>query len=178
MSIVNLSDALSFIRAIPDFPQPGILFYDVTPLLSDANAFKTVVAAMSGADPDTDYVAGMEARGFIFASALSIHQNVGFIPIRKSGKLPGDTFTESYGLEYGTDTLQIHRDSCAPGQKVIIVDDVLATGGTACAAIKLVQSTGGVVSEIVFLLEIDALHGRQKILSEFPTMIIRSLKRF
>jgi adenine phosphoribosyltransferase len=175
---VNLSDALSLIREIPDFPQPGILFYDVTPLLSDAKAFKTVVVEMSTKTATADYVAGMEARGFIFASALSIHQNVGFIPIRKSGKLPSDTFTESYGLEYGTDTLQIHRDSCAPGEKVMIVDDVLATGGTACAAIRLVQSTGGEVSEIVFLLEIDALHGRQKILSEFPSINIRSLKRF
>ena len=174
---MNLSDALSLIRAIPDFPHPGILFYDVTPLLGDPDAFKTVVIEMSGSDMRVDFVAGMEARGFIFASALSVHSSVGFIPIRKSGKLPSHTFTESYGLEYGTDTLQIHRDSCAPGKKVLIVDDVLATGGTACAAIKLVHSTGGEVSEIVFLLEIDALQGRQRILSEFPTMIIRSLKR-
>ncbi len=174
---MNLSDALSLIRAIPDFPQQGILFYDITPLLGNPDAFKTVVTEMSGSGMKVDFVAGMEARGFIFASALSVHSNAGFIPIRKSGKLPGYTFTESYGLEYGTDTLQIHRDSCAPGKKVLIVDDVLATGGTACAAIKLVHSTGGKVSEIVFLLEIDALQGRQKILSEFPTMIIRSLKR-
>jgi len=174
---VNLSDALSLVRAIPDFPQSGILFYDVTPLLGNPDAFKTVVTEMSGSNANIDYVAGMEARGFIFASALSIQENVGFIPIRKSGKLPSDTFTESYGLEYGTDTLQIHRDSCAPGKKVLIVDDVLATGGTACAAIRLVHSTGGEVSEIVFLLEIEALQGRQRILSEFPTMIIRSLKR-
>ena len=174
---MNLSEALSLIREIPDFPHPGILFYDVTPLLGNPNAYKTIVSEMSGSDLDIDYVAGMEARGFIFASAISIHHNVGFIPIRKSGKLPSDTFTENYGLEYGTDTLQIHRDACVPGMKVLIADDVLATGGTACAAIKLVQSTGAEVSEIVFLLEIDALQGRHKILSEFPTMRIRSLKR-
>jgi len=173
---VNLSDALSLIREIPDFPQPGILFYDVTPLLGNPDAFETTVIEMSGTHQNIDYVAGMEARGFIFASALAIHKSIGFIPIRKFGKLPSETFSENYGLEYGTDTLEIHKDSCAPGTKVLIVDDVLATGGTACAAIKLVQSAGGEVREIVFLLEITALEGRQRILNEFPSMKIRSLK--
>ena len=174
---MNLSEALTLIREIPDFPKSGILFYDVTPLLGNPYAFKTIVNEMSGSNLDIDYVAGMEARGFIFASAIAIHHSIGFIPIRKSGKLPSDTFTENYGLEYGTDTLQIHRDASVPGKKVLIVDDVLATGGTACAAIKLVQSTGAEVSEIVFLLEINALQGRHKILTEFPTMRIRSLRR-
>ena len=131
---------------------------------------------MSEGEFGLDYVAGMEARGFIFASALSNHINIGFIPIRKMGKLPSDTYQENYGLEYGSDTMEIHKDSCAPDAKVLIVDDVLATGGTASAAIKLVEKTGATVSKLVFLLEIESLKGREKILSEFPEMNIRSLK--
>lgn len=173
---MNLSDALSLIRQVPDFPQPGILFHDITPLLGNPLAFKKVVQEMSENISQIDYVAGMEARGFIFASALSVDRNIGFIPIRKSGKLPSDTFQESYGLEYGTDTLEIHKDCCTPSSKVLIVDDVLATGGTACAAIRLVQRTGASVSKLVFLLEIEFLHGRKKILSEFPDLNIHSLK--
>jgi adenine phosphoribosyltransferase len=174
---VNLSDALSLIRKIPNFPKPGILFYDVTPLLANSDAFKTIVREMAASDLDTNFVAGMEARGFIFASAIAIERKSGFIPIRKSGKLPGPTFSESYGLEYGDDTLQIHKDACGPGKSVLIIDDVLATGGTACAAIKLVQSTGAKVSRITFLLEIESLHGREKIENEFPLLEIRTLKK-
>jgi adenine phosphoribosyltransferase len=173
---VNLSDALSLIRQIPNFPQPGILFHDITPLLANPSAFKTIIEEMSKNVLEINYVAGMEARGFIFASALSNQMNVGFVPIRKAGKLPSDTYQESYGLEYGVDTLEIHKDSCQEGSKVLIVDDVLATGGTAKAAIKLIEKTGAKVSEIVFLLEIQALQGRKKVLAEFPDMNIRSLK--
>jgi adenine phosphoribosyltransferase len=173
---VKLDDALSLIRQIPDFPLPGILFHDITPLLGNSKAFKTIIEEMSEGEFGLDYVAGMEARGFIFASALSNHINIGFIPIRKMGKLPSDTYQENYGLEYGSDTLEIHKDSCAPDTKVLIVDDVLATGGTASAAIKLVEKTGATVSKLVFLLEIESLKGREKILSEFPEMNIRSLK--
>jgi adenine phosphoribosyltransferase len=173
---VKLDDALSLIRQIPDFPLPGILFHDITPLLGNSKAFKTIIEEMSKGEVGLDYVAGMEARGFIFASALSNHINIGFIPIRKVGKLPSDTYQENYGLEYGSDTLEIHKDSCAPNTKVLIVDDVLATGGTASAAIKLVEKTGATVSKLVFLLEIESLKGREKILSEFPEMNIRSLK--
>jgi adenine phosphoribosyltransferase len=173
---VKLSDALSLIRQVPDFPQPGILFHDITPLLANPQAFRRVIQEMSENNSEIDYVAGMEARGFIFASALSVERNIGFIPIRKSGKLPSETFEESYGLEYGMDTLEIHRDCCEPGSTILIVDDVLATGGTACAAIKLVQKTGASVSKIVFLLEIEFLQGRKKILTEFPDMSIHSLK--
>jgi adenine phosphoribosyltransferase len=173
---VNLSDALSLIRQIPNFPQPGILFHDITPLLANPSAFKTIIEEMSKNVLEINYVAGMEARGFIFASALSNQMNVGFVPIRKAGKLPSDTYQESYGLEYGVDTLEIHKDSCQEGSKVLIVDDVLATGGTAKAAIKLIEKTGAKVSEIVFLLEIQALQGRKKVLAEFSDMKIRSLK--
>jgi adenine phosphoribosyltransferase len=173
---VNLNDALSLIRQVPNFPQPGILFHDITPLLANPHAFKTIINEMSAGDNNLDYVAGMEARGFIFASALSNQENLGFIPIRKSGKLPSATYQESYGLEYGTDTLEIHKDSCGPGTNVLIVDDVLATGGTASAAIKLIEKTGATVSKLVFLLEIESLEGRNKIQSQFPEMKIRSLK--
>ena len=173
---MKLSDALSLIREIPNFPKPGILFQDITPLLSNASAFKSIIDHMYAGEYNPDYVAGMEARGFIFASALANEHNIGFIPIRKSGKLPSETYQESYGLEYGSDCLEIHKDSCKPGSNVLIVDDVLATGGTACAAIKLVHRSGGTVSRIVFLLELESLQGRKKIEAEFPSIEIQSLK--
>jgi adenine phosphoribosyltransferase len=173
---VKLSDALSLIREIPNFPKPGILFQDITPLLSNASAFKSIIDHMYAGEYNPDYVAGMEARGFIFASALANEHNIGFIPIRKSGKLPAETYQESYGLEYGSDCLEIHKDSCKPGSNILIVDDVLATGGTACAAIKLVHRSGGTVSRIVFLLELESLQGRKKIEAEFPSIEIQSLK--
>ena len=173
---MNLNDALSLIRPIPNFPQPNILFQDITPLLADSLAFKTVIDEMSNIDENVDYVAGMEARGFIFASAIANNLKSGFIPIRKSGKLPHTTFSESYGLEYGSDTLEIHTDACPPDSTVLIVDDVLATGGTACAAIKLVQKSGAHVPQLVFLLEIQALNGRKKIMQQFPDIKINSLK--
>ena len=173
---MNLNDALSLIRPIPNFPQPNILFQDITPLLADSLAFKTVIDEMSNIDENVDYVAGMEARGFIFASAIANNLKSGFIPIRKSGKLPHTTFSESYGLEYGSDTLEIHTDACPPDSTVLIVDDVLATGGTACAAINLVQKSGARVSRLVFLLEIEALGGRKNILQLFPEVHISALK--
>jgi adenine phosphoribosyltransferase len=173
---VNLSEALSLIRPVPNFPQPNILFQDITPLLSNSLAFKTVIDEMSNIDGTVEYVAGMEARGFIFAAAIASKLNCGFIPIRKSGKLPSRTFSESYGLEYGSDTLEIHQDACPSNSTVLIVDDVLATGGTACAAIKLAQKTGAHVSNMIFLVEISALKGRDVILAHFPHMKIHSLK--
>ena len=173
---MEIDDALNLIRPIPDFPKHNILFQDITPLLSNAEAFSLIVDQMSECDLESDYVAGMEARGFIFASAIAKHRNIGFIPIRKSGKLPAQTFSENYGLEYGTDTLEIHQDACAPSSHVLIVDDVLATGGTACAAIRLIEKTGAAVTSIAFLLEIQELQGRSKILFEFPTIKIQSLK--
>ena len=173
---MKLSDSLNLIRSIPNFPKPDILFQDITPLLANAEAFTSVIEEMSQSDHRFDYVAGMEARGFIFASAIAKHLHIGFIPIRKSGKLPAQTYSESYGLEYGDDTLEIHTDACHPKSTVLVVDDVLATGGTACAAIKLIEKTGAIVSNLVFLLEIESLNGRQEISSRYPSLEIKSLK--
>jgi adenine phosphoribosyltransferase len=119
----------------------------------------------------------MEARGFIFAASIAIQSSRGFIPIRKAGKLPADTHSESYGLEYGDDTLQIHQDACTAPSRILIVDDVLATGGTACAAIRLIEKTGASVNKLIFLLEIEALKGRENILQQFPLMDVESLKK-
>ena len=173
---MNLKEALGLIREIPDFPKTGVVFQDITPMLSNAKAFNFVITHMSSITSQFDHVAGMEARGFIFASAIANHCNRGFIPIRKSGKLPSDTHSEDYGLEYGHDTLEIHKDACGPGGTVLIVDDVLATGGTACAAIRLIEKTGAKVTHLVFLLEIKFLEGRKKIVQEFPLMNIESVK--
>ncbi len=176
MSTVNVKDALELIREVPDFPKPGILFQDITPLLSHPEAFSLVIQNMFSEKSLFDYVAGMEARGFIFASAIANYNSKGFIPIRKSGKLPHDTYSENYGLEYGTDTLEIHKDACSSGKNVLVVDDVLATGGTACAAIRLIEKTGASVTSIAFVIEISALNGRAKIQEHFPSMQITSLK--
>ncbi len=167
---------MELVREIPDFPATGIMFQDITPLLSTADAFNLVITQMSAMAPHFDHVAGMEARGFIFASAIANQCNRGFIPIRKYGKLPSATYSEDYGLEYGHDTLEIHKDACGPGAKVLIVDDVLATGGTACAAIRLIEKTGAVVTHVVFLLEIVALHGRARIEQTFPRISVESIK--
>ena len=174
---MNANEAMKLIREIPDFPKQGILFQDITPLLSNAQAFSAVITHMANSVPDFDFVAGMEARGFIFAASIASQSNRGFIPIRKAGKLPADTHSESYGLEYGDDVLQIHQDACTAHARVLIVDDVLATGGTACAAIRLIQKTGASVSKLIFLLEIEALKGRDNILLKFPDMDIQSLKK-
>jgi len=174
---VNADEAMKLIREIPNFPIQGILFQDITPLLSNAQAFSAVIDHMAHSTSDFDYVAGMEARGFIFAASIAIQSNRGFIPIRKAGKLPADTHSESYGLEYGDDTLQIHQDACAAPSRILIVDDVLATGGTACAAIRLIEKTGASVNKLIFLLEIEALKGRENILQQFPHIDIESLKK-
>ncbi|CAB4370739.1 unannotated protein [freshwater metagenome] len=174
---MNLSDAMGLIREIPDFPKKGILFQDITPLLLNAQAFNVIITYMVNSSSHFDYVAAMEARGFIFAAAIANQSQRGFIPIRKSGKLPSDTHSESYGLEYGADTLQVHKDACAAPSQILIVDDVLATGGTACAAIRLIEKTGASVLKVIFLLEIEALAGRENILQQYPHMDIESLKK-
>jgi adenine phosphoribosyltransferase len=154
------------VRDVPDFPQPGILFKDITPVLADPDGFRTIVTALAdvgrGADgrPVVDKVVGMEARGFILAAPVALALDVGFVPIRKAGKLPGDTHEVSYALEYGEAVLEIHRDALTPGERVLVIDDVLATGGTARATADLVGACGATVAEMAFLMELSFLPGR------------------
>ena len=153
------------IRNVPDFPREGINFKDVSPLLKDAVAFATVVSLMARAveAEEVDYVAGIEARGFILGSALANLLNLGFIPIRKPGKLPGEIIAQSYILEYGESSLEMQRDAVPKGSNVLIVDDILATGGTAKSAAKLVERIGGRVVGFVFLASLEFLNGRKEI---------------
>src|SRR6201985_3388178 len=152
------------VRTVPDFPKPGILFYDITTLLKDRIGFAQMIDAFAAhyMEKDIDLVLGIEARGFIFGPALAYRLNAGFVPIRKPKKLPAETVKWTYDLEYGTDTLEIHKDAIKPGQRVIIVDDLLATGGTANACLQLAQSLGGKVEALAFVVELDFLSGRQK----------------
>lgn len=152
------------VRHIPDFPKPGILFYDVTTLLRDPAGFRESVEAMAAPyeKGSIDLVAGIESRGFILGAAIADRLGAGFVPIRKLGKLPGPTVRESYSLEYGTDCLEVHDDAIQKGQRVLIVDDLLATGGTAAAALKMVRKLGGDVRGLAFLVELDFLGGRRK----------------
>ena len=155
----------SLIREVPDFPKPGINFYDITTLLKDPDGFHESIDALRrhyGAK-GIRTVAGIEARGFIFAPALAYALNAGFVPIRKAKKLPAPTERVEYSLEYGTDSVEVHIDAVEPGQKVLIVDDVLATGGTAAAAAKLVEKLGGQVAGLGFVIELDFLNGRKKL---------------
>jgi adenine phosphoribosyltransferase len=153
------------IRHVPDFPKPGILFYDVTTLLKSPKGFEQAVTAMT--DPhrgaSVDVVVGIESRGFIFGAAIADRLKVGFAPVRKPGKLPAATRRASYALEYGTDSLELHEDAVGHGQRVLIVDDLLATGGTASAAVGLVRGLGGNVVGVQFLIELVALKGRDKL---------------
>jgi len=150
------------IRNIPDFPKPGIQFKDITPLLASPSGFGDALEAMLRVSPhDVDAVAGIESRGFIFAAPMALMLHVGLIPIRKPGKLPGPVFEQTYALEYGTETLTIHQDALQPGQRVLLVDDLLATGGTLAAAARLVERTGAVVAHTAVLIELADLNGRQ-----------------
>ena len=153
------------IREIPDWPKPGILFYDITTLLKDAQGLATVIEGLqSGVNPaDVDVVLGIEARGFFFAPVVAHSLGKGFIPVRKPKKLPAATESVQYALEYGFDTLEIHTDAIKPGQRVLIVDDVLATGGTAAAVAQLVEKLGGKVAGFAFVIELDFLNGREKL---------------
>ncbi len=163
------------IRHVPDFPKPGILFYDITTLLSDAPGFRDTVDALAAPymGEDIDQVVGIESRGFILGAAVAITLGCGFVPIRKPGKLPAATHQESYSLEYGTDALEIHQDACTADHRILIVDDVLATGGTARAAIDLVRRTGGKVIGAAFLIELDFLKGRDKLAGEPVYSVLR-----
>ncbi|HTU99390.1 MAG TPA: adenine phosphoribosyltransferase [Luteitalea sp.] len=153
------------IRHVPDFPKPGILFYDITTLLRDRDGLKRALDAMAAPYVGTpvDLVVGMESRGFIFGAALAYQLGAGFVPVRKPGKLPATTRKVTYDLEYGSDTLEIHADAITPGQRVLIVDDLLATGGTARATIDLVTALGGEVAACAFLVELTFLKGRARL---------------
>ena len=172
---MELSLALSLIRDIPDFPQPGILFKDITPLLANGEALKSITRALGESENPYTCVAGIEARGFIVGSAIAVDRNVGFIPLRKAGKLPHQTISKSYGLEYGVDIIEAHIDAVNSNDKVLIVDDVLATGGTLVAAIEIITDLGAEISEVVALFEIEGLGGREKIAARFPNINVRSL---
>ena len=154
----------SKIRDIIDFPVKGIVFKDITTVLRDKEGFKAIIDFMVNkfADKNIDYIAGIESRGFIFGAALAYRLEAGFVPLRKPGKLPGETLSESYDLEYGTDTLQIHKDAIESGKRVLVIDDLLATGGTAQAACKLVQKAG-VLAGVAFVIELKDLNGREKL---------------
>jgi adenine phosphoribosyltransferase len=159
----------SLIRDVPDFPRPGVVFKDITPLLADHTGFSAVVEALADAGRDSsgavvvDKVVGMEARGFILAAPVALALGAGFVPVRKAGKLPGATYAVSYALEYGDATLEMHEDAIAPGERVLLVDDVLATGGTADATRQLVERCGGVVHALSVLIELSFLAGRDAI---------------
>lgn len=156
-----------YIRDIKDFPKPGIVYKDITPLLQDPEAARKTTDALlkTVGDLHVDKVVGIESRGFFFATLLAERLNAGFIPIRKPGKLPYETLQESYSLEYGEDVLEIHSDAIRPGEKVLIHDDVLATGGTAAAACKLVEKMGGEIVQCNFLMELEFLNGKEKLKS-------------
>jgi adenine phosphoribosyltransferase len=155
----------SLIRSIPDFPLPGILFRDITPLLKDAAGFKAVIDLFVDrfAKEKIDMVVGIEARGYMLAAPLAYHLGAGFVPVRKPGKLPGKKYTEEYALEYGTNSLEIHDDAVTPGHRVLVVDDLLATGGTAAATGRLLQRIGADVLGYAFLIELTALQGRKNL---------------
>ncbi|HKC20376.1 MAG TPA: adenine phosphoribosyltransferase [Candidatus Dormibacteraeota bacterium] len=158
-------DLKKYVRDVPDYPQKGIIFRDITPLLGEKNIFREVVELMSKAwaPNPPDLVAAIEARGFIPGAAIAVKLGAGFVPIRKTGKLPWMTVMESYELEYGTDQLEVHSDAVQPGQKVLIVDDVLATGGTASAAVRLMRKLGADVVGVQVLIELGYLEGRKRL---------------
>ena len=161
-----MSDNLKkHIRDIPDFPEPGILFRDITPLLLDPSVFRETVDALCKRyeGQKIDKIVAIESRGFLFAAPIAYQLGVGFVPLRKPGKLPYDTIQESYELEYGKATLEVHKDAIRPGERVVIMDDLLATGGTAAAAVSLVGKLGGEVVEVSFVIELGGLKGREKI---------------
>lgn len=162
-------DLAQFIRNIPDFPQPGIQFKDITTLIRDGQALRQVIDTLTEryTNRGIQVVIGIESRGFIFSAPLAYNLGIGMVPIRKPGKLPAETYQVEYALEYGTNTVEIHRDAFEPGTRVVILDDLLATGGTVAAACELVEKVGGVVEEVAFMIELTFLNGREK-LSKYP----------
>ena len=159
------------VRDVPDYPKPGVLFKDITPLLGDADAFGDVVEAMAATFGPVDKVVGIEARGFILAAPVAYEIRAGFVPVRKQGKLPSATFAQEYELEYGSATLEVHQDGLRPGERVLVIDDVLATGGTARATAALIRQAGAQVVGVAVLMELSFLKGREAI----PELEVRSL---
>src|SRR3954465_3917418 len=172
---MSAEDLRTKIREIPDFPKPGILFYDITTLLKDPAAYKQSMDLVLAPykNERVDIVVGMESRGFIFSSPMAYQLNAGLVPVRKLGKLPAETITVEYALEYGSNTLEIHRDAIEPGQKVLIVDDLLATGGTVKGTIELVERLKGNVVGLAFLVELDFLKGRDRLDGRRVTSVIQ-----
>lgn len=165
MTMNELDYVRSTVRQVPDFPKPGILFLDITTATKDAKAMNLMIDFLyeKFKDEKIDYVAGIESRGFIFGAPLACRLDAGFVPIRKPNKLPANTIKESYSLEYGTDTIEMHADAVKPGDRVLVIDDLLATGGTAVAACNLVKKVGADVVAAAFIIELDPLKGREKI---------------
>ncbi|MGO9316932.1 MAG: adenine phosphoribosyltransferase [Terracidiphilus sp.] len=161
---VNVEALKALVRTVPDFPKPGILFYDITTLLKDKTGFAKLIDAMAAhyLEHKVDLVLGIEARGFIFGPALAYRLNAGFVPVRKPGKLPAKAARVSYDLEYGSDAVEIHVDAIQPGERVVLVDDLLATGGTMEATVKLVKQLGGEIVGLAFAVELDFLKGRDR----------------
>jgi len=166
----RIEQITGLIRDIPDFPKPGIVFKDITPLLSDADAFRSCIDLLSEkfSDKSVDAIVGIESRGFIFGAALALNMHKPFVPVRKPGKLPADTFRAEYQLEYGSDALEIHKDALQKGARVLLIDDLLATGGTARATAELISKAGGKVAAIIFVVELTFLNGAKN-LQEFET---------
>jgi adenine phosphoribosyltransferase len=160
-----MDDLKKMIREVPDFPKKGILFYDITTLLKDKTGFRQTIDALTDQirPSKPDAVLGIEARGFIFAPALAYNLGAGFVPVRKPNKLPSETERISYELEYGMDTLEMHKDAIKPGMRVVIADDLLATGGTALATVRLVEKLGGKVAAAIFVIELESLKGRDRL---------------
>ncbi|HSG85265.1 MAG TPA: adenine phosphoribosyltransferase [Candidatus Limnocylindrales bacterium] len=172
---MSAEDLRAKIREIPDFPKPGILFYDITTLLKDADAFREAIELMLEPyrDEGVDVVVGMESRGFIFSAPMAYALGAALVPVRKLGKLPAEVLSVEYALEYGSNTLEIHRDAIEPGQKVLIVDDLLATGGTVRGTIELVERLQGRIVGLSFLVELDFLKGRDRLSDHRVTSVIR-----
>ncbi|HEU5458659.1 MAG TPA: adenine phosphoribosyltransferase [Terracidiphilus sp.] len=173
---INVDALKALVREVPDFPKPGILFYDITTLLKDRTGFAQLIDALAAhyIERKVDLVLGIEARGFIFGPALAYRLNAGFVPVRKPKKLPAPVARVTYDLEYGSDTLEIHKDAIEPGQRVVLVDDLLATGGTMEATVKLVQQLGGEIAGLCFAVELDFLKGRDR----FPGHDVFSLLHY
>lgn len=166
MSVARRDMLLEFVRDVPDFPEPGVVFKDITPLLASANAFQASVEELVDSAPnDIDVVVGMEARGFIFAAPVALALGAGFVPVRKPGKLPRDVVSEAFDLEYGSTELNMHRDAMVSGARVLVVDDVLATGGTVGATAKLLEKLGANLVHVSVLMELEFLGGRERLRS-------------